>query len=879
MFKTKYILLVIMSLVLGYILFALKPFENPINETKKHVEIIGKESLIKLDSRIKFSSVVNNSPGNGMYADVNPPRFRWYYVQNPKEIKERIDPKKFRFQISDNKDFKNKIVNVDSEFNFYNELAPFPEGKEYFWRVGYIHSGETEPSSWTQIFSVHIPKGTPKWDRTALKNPNFKGHPRLLFKKTELAKLKNLAEASEVFKKQIVIAAEEMRNHKWWNDWPKDDTKVPEFTESKSEGNKKMWNISRKLTQTAFAYLITKDESYANILDIWTTIAAYPKGGPASPEGMGNGYTESEDSTSITEYLACIYDWFYDDLSLKQRKIFEASLEWRISDWMYDFRWGGAIYTDGKENPKLSGSSIAISGGGHAWEGMLDTFPAAIVLYEKSETARKYFHWVANYLIAVGEIVAQNDGYGYGSHYSQSHMKWLVYQLMYLNKALPELQLGKNPLYKKYAEFFTGLVPVGMKYSHFGRLSQYGGGMAMRKEVFNLLAYLLGDGEVLKNWENISDEKDNFIWRQWIHVASPLQFEGTLKAVSSTKTKYVHPIIGYVMAHKYNPTEKKAFEQGVGVMFGSKPSREDDYNNENSFQMYAYGQHLNYGGHSGNENPYGHQTIAHNTIMVDGIGQTITKESKENGYRAVLMAYQEGENYTYWMGDATNAYPKSPEIVVDKGWSQVTQIDYDSIAFGEKGAPQLERFRRHMLFMRDKYLVIFDDLKTSQNRPSRFSWRYRILPDCELKYNQDDGLLTYALDSVKVHIKHIAYPKSLQLIDLKDLDQYKNPITGRNYLDNKFVIRDMENETYRNQVAKHNLWFTTEKPLDEHHFLTVIYPVKPGTSEPIISRLDDNTVKIEKDGETDVISFDKNTKHSAKLIVDLEELRLPITFN
>ena len=28
----------------------------------------------------------------------------------------------------------------------------------------------------------------------------------------------------------------------------------------------------------------------------------------------------------------------------------------------------------------------------------LDTYPAAIVLYEKSETARKYFHWMSNYI-------------------------------------------------------------------------------------------------------------------------------------------------------------------------------------------------------------------------------------------------------------------------------------------------------------------------------------------------------------------------------------------------------------------------------------------------------------------------------------------------
>jgi hypothetical protein len=252
------------------------------------------------------------------------------------------------------------------------------------------------------------------------------------------------------------------------------------------------------------------------------------------------------------------------------------------------------------------------------------------------------------------------------------------------------------------------------------------------------------------------------------------------------------------------------------------------------------------------------------------------------------------------MGDATNAYPKRSEYVVGKkvdrnalglmdtqlqgslttdDWALRTQIDYDEDLFGEKGAPQLERFRRHMLFMRDKYLVVYDDLKTAADRPSRFSWLYRVLPKTAAIYNQQSGTLSYTLDDVKVIVKHVANPELIDFKDLHDMEQFVNPITGNNYLKNNiWTAMDMEEEKYRQKVCQHNFWFTTKKSHSDFHFFAVVYPVKPGTEDPLITRLDNNTVKIEKDGETDVISFDKDTTFPATLVIDLDAFREPVSF-
>ena len=95
---------------------------------------------------------------------------------------------------------------------------------------------------------------------------------------------------------------------------------------------------------------------------------------------------------------------------------------------------------------------------------------------------------------------------------------------------------------------------------------------------------------------------------------------------------------------------------------------------------------------------------------------------------------------------------------------------------------------------------------------------------------------------------------------------------------NAYTKLDMEVERYRKKVCQHNFWFTTRTPSDNHHFMVVVYPVEPGTKDPKITRLDDNTVKVEKDWEIDLISFDKNTKYSATVIIDLEAFRKPVRF-
>lgn len=106
-------------------------------------------------------------------------------------------------------------------------------------------------------------------------------------------------------------------------------------------------------------------------------------------------------------------------------------------------------------------------------------------------------------------------------------------------------------------------------------------------------------------------------------------------------------------------------------------------------------------------------TRAHNTILVDGIGQPFSTE----GYGMVTRAMG-GEHVTYCMGDASKAYQgvSDDQMWIDAfnaaGISQTATYGF--------GATPLNKFRRHMLLLHPNILVIYDDLGSTE--PVRWDW-------------------------------------------------------------------------------------------------------------------------------------------------------------
>jgi len=848
-------------------------------------EMISSEALLPLDDGMLYCNMVNVAPADGAVAQVNPPRFRWYYVPDPSKLTGGARLLyKFRFQIADEPTFDRPIVDVTTDVNSYNELAALPEGRTYYWRVGYmcqvysadrqtaVVPAEKTPSAWSKVRSFTIEPGTVKWDRSVLHDVELGPHPRMVFRKYQIAQLRKLIETDPVakgsFEADVLTNAERIMSHPAWNNWPDND--------KPGTLGRQYFRAGRELTCAAFAYVVTGDPKYRNVVDIFAKIATFPRGGASSPEGMGGD--SNEDSTTFTEYLALAYDWLYDEMTPQQRQACEKSLEWRIEAWMNEFRWGGTWYTHLK-TPQYDGLAASTdslfigAGGAHKWEGTMDTLPAAIAIYDKSPVARKFFHLVVNHLIGVGERPAQLGCPDIGLSYGQSHLKWLTYATSYLCSAFPQLHLEKNPLYRQITNYYLHSTPVGMPYGQWGRYDPQGSFWWHRTETFRVLAMMLDDGVLLENWKNAGG-KATFTWRPWVNIAAPLTFPARPKPQIGTQTDFVNHRAGWVIAHTHPPTDPKAFKDGVGVIFTCRPNYGAGgcvFYSNNSFQLYGYGECLNYGGGPGGADPQPFHTMSHNTVLIDGLGQAYGgQEAYKVPLRGAILAYKRGPNYRYWMADATNWYPHTPFEI--GSW----RIRFDKNVYGKLAVPYLKRFRRHVLFVRNKYLVVFDDLQTDAQQPSRFSWLWHVKQDGPVDYDAATGRLVYQAGKVTVVLQQVAYPDRLEFRDAKGLEGLKNPITAEDFTKQPFTAQEIAKRGFLKRFAAHHFWFTNTEPASSFHFMTVIYPVRPGAAEPKITRLDDLTVKIEAEGRSDVISFDPTRSGQATFVVDLPAMRRPI---
>lgn len=106
-------------------------------------------------------------------------------------------------------------------------------------------------------------------------------------------------------------------------------------------------------------------------------------------------------------------------------------------------------------------------------------------------------------------------------------------------------------------------------------------------------------------------------------------------------------------------------------------------------------------------------TRAHNTILVDGIGQPFTTRA----YGKVTRMLS-GEHISYACGDASNAYCGLTDYPMWKKNFQNAKID-ESVANGFGETP-LKKYRRHILMLHPDIVVIYDELEA--DKPVRWDW-------------------------------------------------------------------------------------------------------------------------------------------------------------
>jgi len=816
--------------------------------------VISTESLLPDDPTTHYSRVVNFAPGDGETVGLNPPRFRWFYHPHPSEATvSHIYT--FRFQIARDVNFTDLAVDVETPYNFHNTVAPLSGSDTYYWRIQYLPENPNTPTTTSDVRSFSIAPDPKVWDRSGMAAPDFSGvaHPRMLFTEASLPRLRELTkthpESRAILARMKRHVEENVFTADWWNNIPKSDR------DWKNE--KHYWQIGHDLTIVAFLYVITEDEQYADVVQQAITIARYPIGGPASPEGAQGEYSwyANEDATQLTEFMTLWYDWFYPRLSNQERQAFVTSLEWRIDHFINNFAWKRKR-NDG--TLRMTGGSLAIVGASHAFEGFFDTFPACLAIYEDSEIARYGFHLGVNYMAGVGSAHGFSEGWNEGPGYGNSKWAWQINAMSYLDSVFPEYDVASNPWVTRNGEFQRLQTPVGIKHAPWGHgsnnQSYYRNG---HLRGYRKLAHLTGNGRFLADWEAWGGHFQRLLARSWIECALPLWRDTPAPSADEPSVR-AFPRSGWVMAMSGPPSNPETYQQGVGMIFSVRPrgAYSHSFGSDNSFHIFGYGQDLSHAAGDGGYEPHAYHSMSHNTILVDGLGQFQGRGAPDVPYAARLTAFQEGDDYVYWCGDATLAYPRKPGEV-KHWWGGLADSVYTA-----RDASHLTRYNRHVLFIRNRYFVILDDLAASQ--PTQFSWLYHVLPDQNFELNQTTGSFAYNVEDVRVHVTHLIGEGKLDVVDQQGNGGFVNPITGENYIDDYGRARPP-----RKYVAQHNVYATNREAATEWRFLSTIIPVPPGESaQPIVERLDDLTVKVTFLGETDVISFDPSNR-TADIVVNL----------
>lgn len=287
----------------------------------------------------------------------------------------------------------------------------------------------------------------------------------------------------------------------------------------------------------------------------------------------------------------------------------------------------------------------------------------------------------------------------------------------------------------------------------------------------------------------------------------------------ATKAVWFHDI-GQLAAHSaLQNTSRNLFLSFRSSPFGSGSHTLAD---QNSFNLHfrgvpvyrSTGYYLNFSD-AHNIMSYRH-TRAHNTILVDGIGQPFTTRA----YGKITRMLN-GDHISYALGDASNAYCGVSEYPMwEKNFERAGITQTPENGFGET---PLTKYRRHIFLLHPDIVLIYDDLEAS--KPVRWDW----LLHSPVSFRIDD----------KNHILTTRYSE-------KEFTSYAQLFSNRpctiSQTDEFRVPPDL-NKAKPDQRDKYvNQWHLTAafEPCATNRILTIIKIMPDGTEETFNIRRDGN---------------------------------------
>jgi hypothetical protein len=876
-------------------------------------EVVGSEALQAFPNDALWSFGVNFRPGNGDIVNVNPPQFSWLYSPDPTVVKNNnkdIEVKQFIFQTSYDLNFSTYVNNVPTPLNFYNTLAPFNSGSTVYWRVGYIHNGDTVPYVWSKTRSFTVASGATVWDRSMLADSgsgdlspylaSHAVHPHMLFTSATAPALDQYLDsnggASWTSNKAAALTTIQQT---WWPNQPPNSVWAGDWAQQ--VGNVLfVFSMASSSPSPANQALASQIRS-AHPEQALVNLASYYK----AQNGPTTDLITNQSFNQMLKTLSFGYDWLYPMMSPAQRQSVLEPLALRAScivngfGWFYQSvtpPWNGWESCDPSDH--YTGSTFAARGGysafktgsSHGIDNFTISMLAAMSAYGDSDNLRQLFDFGINYMLGVvfpyGTDGSSEEGrpYSTGSLFSFDNGN-VLYDHILAQTIFPDARFNLNPYWSAANNWWDAIEPVDFTQGH-EPWGDTGTGAVNDWHLIYFgrdLAYFLGNAQAYQHFLNedaltVAGSHASGLAKQiYYEMPIPYYFSQPSQQGSSNLDQF-YPHGGWAIGCSASQNSSACFDGGVGYIFYAHPAGEQgghDHYDDLSYQLWAYGTTITDAGGT-YMTPYSLVPMSSYSLLVNGYGSCQPPDTDLYPFYSRIFGYEKTSDLVYMAADGTNGYPtRSYTCNLGDANDSIFSSVYTGAPLASVG---LQRVNRHVLFVKDKYFVVYDDFASQQ--PATFTSLFHVLENT-LTPDFSNGAFSYTSNiqkalpaasvlnvnavtqPVTVKVQYINSPDSLNIQDQNGSQAAANPIiSAENYgLSGEALPR------------AHAIWTSNATKATSFHIMTVIYPIKPGDPAPTISSLNDFTAEVTDSSGSDVISFDRNSApDTTTILVDLSQL-------
>ncbi len=486
---------------------------------------------------------------------------------------------------------------------------------------------------------------------------------------------------------------------------------------------------SAHIVRLALVWKITGEAKYLEGAKKWlVNLAGWDPNGITSYNlplsGGSNGNDEA--GMAMLERMAIAYDWIGEELNAEEKALVLSSLRERGNQ-MLDYYTGNDF--------------ISAPWSNHAVRALAFTGLAGLATLGDLPEAEKWLDYVIRcYLTSFPTWGGDDGGWSQGLSYWSAYMLWQINFIDALNRC-SSINLHKKPFFHNNGYFAVYFHPPYAVRGGFGDHGEAAPNLA-EKLLIQSYAQALEDPVLLWQARNIHYDEDHlnrlqvlpgkWDWKEWfmedviaIMSASPSGLKP--KSPAGLPQAKLLTDIGWAAMH----TDLGNAGNDVWMLFKSSSygSFSHSHADQNSFQVNAYGQALfidsgYYPWYSSpHHNLWTRQTKAHNSILINGRGQS-WGTMRASG---TIEEFRHTEALTVVTGECARAYNMPMSKLTVNQWRE--HLD-EPIPERE---PEARVVRRTIVFSHDKenpWIAVNDYLKTTG--PATFDYLLHSLEKMQL---------------------------------------------------------------------------------------------------------------------------------------------------